>query len=162
MKLSAWLHWLLAIYLWLITWIPLGNWNHQKELTLFETLARGGKLDAGDVIFLALVALPAILFWIGYQKRNLWFALAALVLDAVWLVLQIQSWWIPYVFGTDLSWQLAYAKGPTTKVLPSFGHHVAPDGMHFVISVLIVAAMITGVTGLMGIRRDQAAAGVSA
>jgi hypothetical protein len=135
MKLSAWLHWLLAIYLWLITWVPLGNWNRQHELTLFETLAGGGKLDVGDVIFLALVVLPAILFWIGYRKRNLWFALVALVLDAVWLVLQIQSWWIPYIFGTDVKWQLAYAKGPTTKVLPSLGNHAASDGMHFVISV---------------------------
>lgn len=156
MRLSAWLHWLLAIYLWLITWIPLGNWNRQREGTLFETLAHGGKLDVGDVVFLALVVLPAILFWIAYRKRSFWFALGALVLDGVWLVLQIQSWWIPYIFGTDVSWQLAYAKGPTTKVLPSFGHHVAPDGMHFVISVLIVAAMITGISGIRRMRTRAA------
>jgi len=156
MKRSAWFHWLLAIYLWLITCIPLGNWNRQHDRTLFETLARGGKLDVGDVIFLALVVLPAILFWVGYQKRNLWFAIVALVLDAVWLVLQIQSWWIPYIFVTDVSWQLAYAKGRTTKVLPSFGNHVAPDGMHFVISVLIVAAMITGIVGLRQMKQRRA------
>ena len=83
-------------------------------------------------------------------------AILALVLDAVWLALQIQSWWIPYIFGTDVSWQLAYAKGPTTKVLPSFGHHVAPDGMHFVISVLIVAAMVTGIIGVKKMKTNSA------
>jgi len=154
MKLSAWLHWLLAAYIWLIAWIPLGNWNGQREGTLTALLGGRG-IGAGDLGFLAFVSLPAVLFWVAYKHNSLWFALAALTFDLVWLVMQIQSWWLPYIFGTDKSWQLAYAKGPTTKVLPSFGNHVAPDGMHFMIHVLLIAALIAGLAGLRQVKLWQ-------
>jgi len=152
MRRSAWLHWLLAAYLWLIAWIPLGNWNRQRDGTLLEALRSGRGIHAGDWGMLAFVALPAVLFWAAYKRNSFWFTVPALTLDVVWLVLQIQSWWIPYIFGTA-GWQLAYAKGPTTKVLPSFGHHVAPDGMHFLIHVLLVAALATGLAGLLQLQR---------
>ena len=104
---------------------------------------------------LAFVTLPAVLFWVAYKRSSFWSAVAALTLDVVWLGMQIQSWWLPYLTGTDTKWQLEYAQGPTTKVLPSFGNHVAPDGMHFVIHALLVAALMTGVAGLRQIRRAQ-------
>jgi len=104
---------------------------------------------------LAFVTLPAVLFWIAYLRKSVWFAAPALTLDVAWLAMQIQSWWLPYIVGTDRGWQLAYAKGPTTKVLPSFGHHVAPDGMHFMIHVLLVAALVTGLAGLRQIKLAQ-------
>jgi len=148
MRRSAWLHWLLTAYLWLIASIPLGNWNRQRDETLLPALLGGGGIQAGDLGMLVFVTLPAVLFWVAYKRNSFWFAIAALTTDVVWLALQIQSWWLPYILGTDKRWQLEYAKGPTTKVLPSFSHHVAPDGMHFVIHVLLVAALITGVAGL--------------
>jgi hypothetical protein len=54
-----------------------------------------------------------------------------------------------------VQWQLQYAKGPTTKVLPSFGNHVAPDGMHFLIHVFLVAAFVTGVFALRELRKTK-------
>jgi hypothetical protein len=155
MRRSAWLHWLLAAYLWLIAWIPLGNWNRQHEGTLLQDLRSGARMQAGDWGMLAFVTLPAVLFWIAYKRNSFWFAVSALTFDVLWLVMQIQSWWVPYIFGTDRAWQLAYAKGPTTKVLPSFGHHVAPDGMHFMIHVLLVAALVTGLAGLRQFKLAQ-------
>jgi hypothetical protein len=104
-------------------------------------------MQLGDWGRLAFVTLPAVLFWIAYKRNSLWFAVSALTLDVVWLVMQIQSWWLPYILGTD--------RGPTTKVLPSFGHHVAPDGMHFMIHVLLVGALVTGFAGLRQIRLAQ-------
>jgi len=98
---------------------------------------------------LVFVTAPALLFWLGY-------AVAALALDLFRAAMQIQSWWIPYLFGTNEPWQLRYAKGPTTKVLPSFGSHVAPDGMHFPIHVFLAAAFITGVFALCELRRKRA------
>lgn len=154
MRLSARLHWLLSAYLWLIAWIPLGNWNRQREGTLLQAIQSGAGIHAGDWGMLAFVTLPAVLFWIAYRRSSFWFGVSALVVDVVWLAMQISSWWVPYIFGTE-GWQLAYAKGPTTKLLPSFGHHVAPDGMHFLIHVLLVAALITGVAGLRQIRLAQ-------
>ncbi len=97
---------------------------------------------------LVFISLPVALFWAAYRRNSFRIGIAALLVDAIWLILQIQSWWVPYVVGTDKPWQLEYAKGPTTKILPSFGRHVAPDGMHFVISVLLVGALIAGIAGL--------------
>ena len=119
-----------------------------------EALRSGAGIHARDWGMLVSVTLPAVLFWAAYKRSSFWFAVPALILDVVWLALQIQSWWIPYIFGTE-GWQFAYAKGPTTKVLPSFGHHVAPDGMHFLIQVLLVSALVTGIAGLRQLRRVQ-------
>ena len=122
---------------------------------MLQALLGGRGIQAEDLGTLAFVPLPGVLFWLAYKRGSFWFALPVLTLDVVWLVMQIQSWWLPYIFGTDKRWQLAYAKGPTTKLLPSFGNHVAPDGMHFMIHVLLVAALITGVAGLRQIKLSQ-------
>jgi hypothetical protein len=152
MRRSAWLHWILAVYLWLISWIPLGNWNRQRGGTLLQAILGGSGVQAGDLGMLMFVTLPAVLFWVAYKRNSFWFALTALTLDVVWLVMQIQSWWVPYIFGTHQDWQLAYATGPTTKILPSFGNHVAPDGMHLMIDVLLSSALITGLGALRQVR----------
>jgi hypothetical protein len=155
MRRSAWLHWLLAAYLWIIGWIPLGDWNRQRDGNLLSALLDGRGIQAGDLGMLAFVTLPAVLFWVAYKRSCFWSAVAALTLDIVWLSMQIQSWWIPYIFGTHTKWQLEYAQGPTTKVLPSFGTHVAPDGMHLVIHMLLAAAWITGVAALRQMKLVQ-------
>jgi len=148
MKLSLWLHCILTGYLWLIDLVPLGNWNNQKGDSLVTALIKGKGIAFGDVGLLVFITLPAVLFWLGYKKRNVWFCIAALLVDAIWLLMQILSWWVPYFAGTNKTWQLQYAKGPTTKILPSFGNHVAPDAMHFVIHVLLVSAIVTGMYGI--------------
>ena len=153
MRRSAWLHWLLALYLWLIAWIPLGNWNRQRDETLLIILRTRGAIQAEDVGMLAFVTLPAILFWVAYKRNSLAFGLSALGLDAIWSAMQIQSWWLPYLLGASQPWQLAYAHGPTTKILPSFGSHVAPDAMHLMIHLLLAAALATGISGLIRLRR---------
>jgi hypothetical protein len=147
-KRSVWLHWLLAAYLWLIAWIPLGNWNRQSDAQLLPQLLAGQGMERGDVFMLAFAIAPALLFWLGYRYRNIWLAGSALLFDAIWSAMQILSWWIPYVVGNAKSWQVAYANGPTTKILPSFGKHPAPDAMHCLIHVLLAAAFITGICAL--------------
>lgn len=152
MRRGAWVHFLLSAYLWLIAWIPLGNWNRQRGGTFLTTLLAGRPIETADVGMLVFISLPAILFWVAYKRSSFWFGVGALVADVIWLGLQIQSWWVPYIFGTDTAWRFEYAKGPTTKLLPSFGHHIAPDGMHLVITMLLIAAVTAGVIGLRAIR----------
>ena len=53
MRRSAWLHWLLSAYLWLISWIPLGNWNRLRESTLLQALLSGRGAQAADLGMLA-------------------------------------------------------------------------------------------------------------
>jgi hypothetical protein len=144
-KYSAWLHSVLAAYLWIVASVPLGNWNRQRGERLLIAILKGQGIGAEDVFTMIFLTLPAVFAWLAYKRHNVWFAGVTLLLDVVWLWLQIQSWWIPYVFGAKAGWQIEYAQGPTTKILPSFGNHVAPDGMHFAIHILLVAAMITGV-----------------
>lgn len=141
---SVRLHALLAAYLWIVAAVPLGNWNRQRGQRLLPALLDGGGIGADDLCMLAFVALPAVLFRVAFRRRSVWFAAVALAVDAVWLWMQVQSWWIPYIFGARFQWQIDYAHGPTTKVLPSFGSHVAPDGMHFAIQILLIAAMVAG------------------
>ncbi len=150
MKTGAALHSLLAAYLWLISWIPLGNWNRQRDAPLLPALLAGRGIGAADIGMLVFVSLPAVLFWIACRRNRFWPGAGALCLDAAWLWMQLQSWWIPYAFGAHARWQLEYAKGPTTKILPSFGNHVAPDGMHAVIGVLLAAALGSGIAALAG------------
>jgi len=159
-RYSAWLHFLLAAYLWLVSWIPLGNWNRQRDGQLLPALLHGNRLGADDLFMLAFVTLPAVLFWLAYKRSSFRFGVGALAFDGVWLWMQLQSWWKPYLFGTNVRWQLAYAKGPTTKILPSFGDHVAPDGMHLLIHILLVAAMTTGLVAIVRLKRARVASAV--
>ena len=141
LKYGLWLNWSLAIYLWLVDLISLGRWNYQTEPHLISVLINGGRLTIADISFLICVLLPAIAFTIGYYLANKWIIGVALIADLIWLTLQILSWWVPYIFGTKKQWQINYAHLPTTKILPSFGNHIAPDGLHTVISILLIAAI---------------------
>ena len=147
-RYAAWQHNVLSGYLWIVASIPLGNWNRPAGELLLPAILNGHGVGVADLAMLAFISLPAVFCWIAYRWRNVWFAGLALVFDAVWLWMQIQSWWVPYVLGTPSAWQVRYAHGPTTKVLPSFGSHLAPDGMHFAIHVLLVGAMVTGAFGV--------------
>ena len=147
-RYAAWQHNILAGYLWLIGAVPLGNWNRQRGERLLPALLHGQRLGAEDIGTLVFISLPALLCWIAYRRRSVWIAGLTVAVDAVWLWMQIRTWWVPYVSGAPREWQIGYALGPTTKVLPSFGRHLAPDGMHFVIHVLLVAAIVTTLFGL--------------
>ena len=145
-------------YLWLISFVPLGNWNVQPAPSMSSALLTGHSLQSGDIGFLVFVSLPAALFWTAYWRKSIVVASLALFFDLFWLLMQVQSWWAPYVTGNAKAWQIEYAHGRTTKLLPSFGTHVAPDGMHILITLLIVAGMLTGLLALRAqrqMRRSQ-------
>jgi hypothetical protein len=159
-RYAAWQHNLLSLYLWIVASVPLGNWNRQAGERLLPAILNGHGVRLADLAMLAFISLPAVFCWIAYRWGNIWFLGLALVFDGVWLWMQIQSWWVPYVLGTPSEWQVRYAQGPTTKVLPSFGRHVAPDGMHFAISVLLVGAIVAGAFALRQLARRRRRGGV--
>jgi len=72
----------------------------------------------------------------------LWFGLLG---DTVWLLLHIYSLWLPYFLGASPQYAKMYARvfGRTTKLLPNFGNHLAPDAMHIFIDVSVVAVIVT-------------------
>jgi hypothetical protein len=75
-------------------------------------------------------------------KPLLWFGLPG---NTVWLLLHIYSLWMPYILGAWPQYAEMYARvfGRTTKLLPNFGNHLAPDAMHILIDVFVIAVIVT-------------------
>ncbi len=75
-------------------------------------------------------------------RALLWLGLIG---DTVWLVLHGGSLWTPYIRGASPEYAQMYARvfGRTTKLLPNFGNHLAPDAMHIFIDVFLLAVIVT-------------------
>ncbi len=145
---------ILAAYFQVVVWFPLGSWNDQpgkRLITLFserQTLAVLG--------FALTMLLPLLLFALAYWKRWVWLMWLGLIGYGVWAVLEIQSWWIPWIFGADqrsLSNQKFLQK--SYKIFPSSIGHPAPDAMHFVLNLLLFFVVVTIALGLLGTRRSS-------
>jgi len=126
----------LLAYFELCILIPLGRWNDQPGM---------GLLSSGNIIMGAAIGGAQLLLLIGTVwrvKPLLWFGLLG---DTVWLLLHIYSLWVPYVFGASPQYAKMYVRvwGNTTKLLPNFGNHLAPDAMHIFIDVFVVAVIAT-------------------
>lgn len=122
----------LLAYLEIIEWVNLFPWND----------IRNGNGQAGLDIALGIVMLALIAF----SARKVRFMMAVgTAFYALWLWLQIDSWWVPYFRGANAQWQAVYARffAQTTKLLEPAGNHLPPDASHLVLQILIVLALIT-------------------
>jgi hypothetical protein len=117
-----------ACYLQAVEWIDLFPWND---------LSKGNQQEVLDVVL--LVAQLAIAFL--YARQWLWGMLLGWTAYAVWLYLQIVSWWKPYLFGNRVvgpNWYFAR----TYKFLPQIDSRPTPDADHVVLQVLLVAVLV--------------------
>jgi hypothetical protein len=74
----------------------------------------------------------------------------------VWSLLQIQSWWIPWFFGADQrALSNARVLERTFKIFPVSPGHPAPDGMHFVLDLLLFTVVGTLAIGLLQLPRER-------
>jgi hypothetical protein len=127
----------LLAYFELCVLIPLGRWNDQPGNNV--------PFSSGNIILGAAVGGAQLLLLIGTiwrLKPLLWFGLVG---DTVWLLLHIYSLWVPYVLGASPQYAKMYARvwGRTTKLLPNFGNHLAPDAMHIFIDAFVIAVIVT-------------------
>jgi hypothetical protein len=145
---------LLAVYFQIINWFPLGQWNYQPN---FVPLINSRTIDLGDVGVVSLFLLPFLLFSLAYWRSWKWLMWAGVAGYAGWLYSQIQTWWIPYLFGASDHWQEIYHRvfAHSTKILPSFGNHLAPDAMHLTIQFLLLIILASLIIGLVQIRRSK-------
>lgn len=142
LRLSLVIQIILAGYFQLVLWLPLGAWNDQPGKRLITLLSEGQALAVLGFAFAML--LPVLLFALALWKRWFWLMWVGLMGYGVWAALQIQSWWIPWIFGADqraLDNQKFLQK--TYKIFPSSIGHPAPDAMHFVLDLLIFLAVVT-------------------
>ncbi len=143
---------LLAIYFQIINWFSLGLWNYQPG---FVPLLSSDKMGWGDVGLVSAFLLPFLVFTLAYWRRWNWLMWIGAVGYGIWLYLQIQTWWVPYLFGASEHWQEIYSRvfAHSTQILPSFGNHLAPDAMHLTIQLLLIVIVISSTVGLMQLQR---------
>ncbi len=69
---------------------------------------------------------------------------------AVWLGLQLWTWWPPYLFGASERWSRVYERAfsKSTPILPRWGSHLPPDAMHFVLQGLLVGVAASALIAL--------------
>lgn len=142
---------ILALYLQLVSWLPLGRWNYQPGFVPLGVEAAHGGVRLQDVLLTAAFAAPFVLFWLAYAKGWRWLMWIGTLGYASWLALQVKTWWVGYLFGASDSWVRIYQRvfSHSTQVLPSFGRHLAPDGMHLVIQILLTGIVVSAVVGLL-------------
>lgn len=141
----------LLAYFELCVLIPLGRWNDQPGNNV--------AFSSGNIILGAAIGGAQLLLLIGTiwrLKPLLWFGLLG---DTVWLLLHIYSLWVPYIFGASPQYARMYARvwGRTTKLLPNFGNHLAPDAMHIFIDVFVIAVIVTLVAYLRSLQAPRIA-----
>lgn len=134
----------LALYLQAIEWIDLFPWNDVRKGNGQETL---------DLALAAMCALAILATWRRWRP-GLYFAC---LFYLVWLALQIATFWVPYVLGASPRWQRIHALhfGETTQILPIWGAHLPPDACHFLLQLLLVAALVPTYALLRGSRRSS-------
>jgi hypothetical protein len=160
LRISLATQFLLAVYFQLVNWFSLGAWNDQPNYVPLFNAMISGKLEWGDVGIVFLFLLPFLLFFFAYWKRWTWLMWAGVFGYGAWLYLQLQTWWFPYLFGASDRWQEIYHRvfSRTTKILPSFGNHLAPDAMHLTIQLLLTAIVVCTILGLVQMRRSKKSA----
>ena len=137
----------LAGYMQAISWVPLGRWNYQPCCPTAFAQWQHGRLDVSEVAGLLGFLVPVAVFAAAGRYRWRWGAWAALAGYGTWLVLQLWTWWPPYLVGASDRWARVYARAfaEATQVLPRWGDHLPPDAMHLVLQGLLIGVITTGV-----------------
>ena len=149
----------LAAYFQLISWIPLGRFNYQPCCHTGLEQIRLRTLTFADVLGLSAFLLPVLVFSAGVRLQLRWVMWLALAPYAVWLGLQLWTWWPPYLFGASQDWSQVYARAfaESIQILPQWGNHLPPDAVHLLLQVLLLGVLLSGVSGL--VRRQPVQAG---
>ena len=116
---------------------------HVVDLSPWNDIAAGPAVDALRmriaVTVLPLITLAAI-FALGLQTLGM----LSVAGYAIYLALQLWTWWKPYAWGANADQQAAYAASfaKTLKVLPAYGTHLPPDAQHIVLHVLALVTLL--------------------
>ena len=160
LRISLAIQFLLAVYFQLINWFSIGSWNYQPGFASIFSSINSGKIPWSDIGILGLFLLPFLLFALAYWRRWNWLMWVGVIGYSSWLYLQVQTWWIPYLFGASEHWQEIYHRvfSNSTKILPSFGNHLAPDAMHLAIQLFLIVIVTSAIIGLVKIQRNKKSA----
>ena len=147
----------LAAYMQLFSWVPLGRWNYQPCCATGLEQLRRGTLSPIDAAGATAFVLPLALFWWGARSSRRWPMWLSMIVLAVWLALQLWTWWPSYLFGASARWTAVYARAfaQSTRILPRWGNHLPPDGMHLVLQFLLAGSVASGMKALLTAKEDH-------
>ena len=127
--------------------VLLFTWVTTEVVDLFpwnDLVSRPLTYDLNQSI--AVNVLPQLAFIGIFALGVRWIAVLPAMGYAVYLIVQLWIWWVPYAIGADPEWQAFYTEAfaRTINVLPSSGVHLAPDVQHLALQALtILALMVT-------------------
>jgi hypothetical protein len=129
-------------YLQFIEWVPVFPWND---------LSHGNAQEVLDIVLVTAQVGVAVAF--AMRRRP---AMAAGVAGYLaWFLLQLDSWWRPYLVGGRIvgpRWYFAR----TYKFLPQIGQRPTPDAAHIVLQILLLLVIIAGVRAWRATRPAKA------
>jgi hypothetical protein len=157
LRISLAAQFLLAVYFQMINWFSLGAWNNQPDFVPLISSVMSGTIEWVDIGIVGAFLLPFFLFLLAFWRQWRWLMWVGALGYTFWLYLQIQTWWIPYLFGASDHWQEVYHRvfAHSTNILPSFGNHLAPDAMHLTIQLLLCIIVASSIVGLGQIQRTK-------
>ena len=120
-----------AAYLQFIEWVPVFPWND---------LANGNAQEVLDGVRLLL----QLAFAIGFHFRRRWAMILGTAGYGAWFLLQLDSWWRPYLLGGRIvgpTWYFAR----TYKFLPQIDQRPTPDAAHILLQLLLLLVLIMAV-----------------
>jgi hypothetical protein len=140
----------LLFYFELCVFVPLGDWNAQNG-------KMGPGLTAGNLVLGGAIGGAQLLLLIATVWRIRWLLWIGLLCDSLWLLAHIHGLWFPYFFGASPRYAEMYARvfSNTTKLLPNSGNHLAPDAMHIFIDVFLVATIVTLVSFIRILGKEE-------
>ena len=126
----------LLVYFEVCLLVPLGAWNDQPAMR--------ASFNVSMLILPLAIGVGQLLLLLGSWKQIRWLMWIGLLADSLWLASHIASLWMPYLRGASPQYAAMYARvfSDTTKLLPSHGNHLAPDGMHIVLDVLLLLVIL--------------------
>ncbi|PCJ25561.1 MAG: hypothetical protein COA96_06990 [SAR86 cluster bacterium] len=141
---------ILLAYFSLDNYIPLTPWN---QLELVGPQLRGTLLAVITFGFIAIFLL----------RNMLWGICLGTIWAFVWFLLQLQQWWVPYLFGPtalheDFEWYFTGGYSLTYKILPLIENRPVPDGQHMVLqtlSLLVLLSLIRVVMYSLSVRKNK-------
>ena len=127
----AWAVTLIAV---MLAWFGITNHVHWEPLN--DLSQQGDQLPSTLSGFIPFVlAILTILFVLNFWLVLFWTGYAY-----VWLILQVFTWWIPYLLGGSVDHWSSYSD--TLNVLPALDGRIGPDVQHLVLQVLSLAMAI--------------------
>lgn len=140
----------LLVYFQVCMWLPLGGWNGVQHFPVQSLKTAPFPIAVGfgtALLIIATLLRIRWLMWIGVVGHLAWFSAQGATL------------WPPYIFGASPQYAAMYSRawGTTTRLLPNWGNHLAPNAMHLFIQALLVAVLVTTVSSILSIRKAKTA-----